>query len=711
MEAVLESASVPERDLRDLAIRLKRAPADVPRAVTAAAAPRQIGDPQAFWVSDQAAHSYSKTTATLRYITPHVYMWVENGYNASDEAIRESADRLENAVYPLTRRCFGSEWDPGVDGDSHINVFNGLVPGVGGYYSSNDEFSNLVNPYSNEKEMFYINLDNASPGTDYYNGILAHEFQHMVHWNSDRNEETWVNEGLAELSAQMNGMDTSGSLGTFAGHPDTPLTSWPDTPKQAGANYGAAHSFMNYLFQRYGEGFIHDIVADKDNGLTSIDKILQARHLGVTANDIFADWVIANYLGDPKAAPDGRFGIQASPAPMVVDATHNTYPVERSTDVHQYGTDYIELNGTGNLQVNFEGATRVKLTNNEPHSGKYMWWSNRGDDSDMTLTRAFDLTGLKTATLDFWLWYDIERDWDYAYVEVSTDGGRTWDMLRGAYGTDQNPNGNSFGWAYTGASGGGDTPQWVQEHIDLTPYAGQKVMIRFEYVTDDAVNRAGLCVDDLSVPELGYADDAETERGGWEAKGFVRSSNVLRQQFLLQVIEFGPTGRVRRVGGPVAVQEPQKPIVPAIPVEVTQALSAVECKPYEVQANDSLWTLAAEHLGDGSALDVLLAATNAHHETDASYARIENSRAIRRGSKLCLPANESARQDMLALRGKIPAAKPSPVSSPELLTTGSQQFTISGLGQDVQRAVLVVSGIAPVTAEMAPYHYTITPVP
>ena len=715
MEMVLQNTPVPERDLLDLAVRLKRVSADVPRVVRAEPLPRAVGDQQLFWVSDQSALSYFKVTATLRYITPHVYMWVENGYNVSDEEIQRSAERFETHIYPLTRQFFGSEWSPGVDSDPHISIFNGYVPGVGGYYSSADEFSCLVNPYSNEQEMFYINLDNASPGQDYYDGILAHEFQHMIHWYNDRNETTWINEGLSELSAQLNGFETSGSVGAFIGCPDTQLTSWPDLPGQAAANYGAAHSFMNYLLQRFGEIFIRDIVTEKSNGLSSIDRILQSRGLGMTANDVFADWVIANYLGDPHVGPDGRFGHRLLQASFAVDAVHDAYPVERATDVHQYGTDYIELNGAGDLLLEFQAPTQVKISDNQPHSGHYQWWSNRGDDSNMMLTRAFDLTGLPSATLEFWLWHDIEREWDYAYVEVSTDGGHTWDILRGTYSTDQNPNGNSFGWAYTGLSGGGDIPGWVQERVDLTPYAGQEVLIRFEYVTDDAVNHAGLCLDDISIPELGYSDDVESDGGGWDARGFVRSNNRLPQRFLLQLIEFGPEVRVQRLGGSVAAavaQELEEP-GPSLPAETVEALAGVECQPYEVQVNDNLWNLAERFLGDGTASDVLMAATNAQHEKDASYARIDDGRVIRRGWKLCAPGNDEARQAMLSLRGQLGQVSPPPssvvVPSEENLVVGSHRFVIRGLGRNVERAVLAVSAIAPVTTEVAPYRYTITP--
>ena len=130
--------------------------------------------------------------------------------------------------------------------------------------------------------------------------------------------------------------------------------------------------------------------------------------------------------------------------------------------------------------------------------------------------------------------------------------------------------------------------------------------------------------------------------------------------------------------------------------------------------NDNLWSLAERFLGDGSASDVLVAATNAQHEQDASYARIDDGRVIRRGWKLCAPGNDEARQAMLALRGQLGQVSPPPssvvVPSEETLVVGSHQFVIEDLGGAVERAVLVVSAIAPVTTEVAPYHYTITPV-
>ncbi|MCQ3976885.1 MAG: hypothetical protein DPW09_25945 [Anaerolineae bacterium] len=73
----------------------------------------------------------------------------------------------------------------------------------------------------------------------------------------------------------------------------------------------------------------------------------------------------------------------------------------------------------------------------------------------------------------------------------------------------------------------------------ISAYAGQEVLIRFEYVTDDAVNRPGWTIDDISIPEIGFADNVESGLNGWQAEGFVRMDNILPQHFLVQLLEIG----------------------------------------------------------------------------------------------------------------------------------------------------------------------------
>lgn len=87
---------------------------------------------------------------------------------------------------------------------------------------------------------------------------------------------------------------------------------------------------------------------------------------------------------------------------------------------------------------------------------------------------------------------------------------------------------------------------WTQEVIDLTPYVGQEVLVRFEYVTDQAFTRNGWVLDDISVPEIGYFDDAETV-DGWTAEGWARISNELPQTFVVESVTGGETQQVERL--------------------------------------------------------------------------------------------------------------------------------------------------------------------
>jgi hypothetical protein len=72
------------------------------------------------------------------------------------------------------------------------------------------------------------------------------------------------------------------------------------------------------------------------------------------------------------------------------------------------------------------------------------------------------------------------------------------------------------------------------------------VTIRFDYITDDAVNKAGLCLDDVAIKAIGFYDDMESGDGEWHAEGFIRHENILPQRYLVQSIEHTPTPRVRR---------------------------------------------------------------------------------------------------------------------------------------------------------------------
>jgi len=96
-------------------------------------------------------------------------------------------------------------------------------------------------------------------------------------------------------------------------------------------------------------------------------------------------------------------------------------------------------------------------------------------------------------TLKLFTWYDIEEDWDYAYVELSTDGGATYVTIPGNITTTYNPNGQNRGNGITGSSGN----QWVEAKFPLDDYIGQEATIKLTYISDGAVNEEGIYFDDV----------------------------------------------------------------------------------------------------------------------------------------------------------------------------------------------------------------------
>jgi hypothetical protein len=433
----------------------------------------------------------------------------------------------------------------------------GIGDNNAGYFSSADEYPREVNRFSNGHEMFLVNADNSPLDARYTFGILAHEFQHMIHWYQDRNESSWVSEGFSELAVLLNDYYSGGFDGLYTSQPDLQLNNWPDeSVEDTTPHYGAGFLFLTYFLDRFGESATKALVANQDNDLNSVDSTLrqinaiepQTGKL-ITADEFFRDWAVTNYLMDPKVG-DGRYTYTSYRGAPRVEATEtvNSCPIDTLTrDVHQYGVDYIRFKCPGSYTIHFEGSIQTPLLPQDPHSGRFAFWSNKNDESDTTLTKTFDLTNYSgPLSLSYWTWYDIENGWDYTYLEASTDG-VNWQVLTTPSGTSADPQGNSYGWGYTGASGSGSTPTWIHETVDLSGYSGKNLRLRFEYVTDANVTGEGFLLDDLSIPEIGYTTDFETDNGGWQPEGWARIQNVLPQTYALALISHGDTTSVQNI--------------------------------------------------------------------------------------------------------------------------------------------------------------------
>ncbi len=528
----------PDLDLLSASQRLKEASQTSPQAITRLNDP-QAGSTEEFWITELEPVNRFKTTAVLRHTTPHALWYIDPAISVSEESIRSSAQEFENKIYPTLINAFG----PFSDGEPPVlTVLNTSFRGAAGYFSSRDMYPVSVHPFSNQRPILYINARALPPGTRSYNSVVSHEFQHYLHWLADPDEESWINEGMSVWTEELAGFK-SGMERALSQNADVQLTGWSSDPSASTPHYAAAYLFMRYLSQRYGgPNAISALMKEGVDGVEGVDNVLSKFGYRERFLDVFAQWVAANFL-DPKAGTIARY----DDTPIKVRATATIKAGEEvSSTVHQYGAKYYEITDIRpDAAIRFSGESENRIIGNQPKSGSYQWWSNRGDFIDSTMTRQFDLTGISSATLSFDLWYDAEEKWDYGYLEVSVDGGQTWKILEGSHTTTDNPIGNAFGSGYTGISGGGSSPVWVEERIDLTPYVGSKVLIRFEYITDEAVNTAGIAIDNIRISQLGYFTDVESGDDGWVAEGFVRIDNHLPQQYLVQTIAFYKGGEVK----------------------------------------------------------------------------------------------------------------------------------------------------------------------
>ncbi|WCN81930.1 immune inhibitor A domain-containing protein [Micromonospora sp. LH3U1] len=197
----------------------------------------------------------------------------------------------------------------------------------------------------------------------------------------------------------------------------------------------------------------------------------------------------------------------------------------------------VKLGQTSRTPIDSEDGIKVDLPDKvttlaTPHSGTKMWHSNNDQEwADVKLSRSVDVPA--AADSKFWMWnnYIIEADWDYGFVELSTDGGTSWteQKVYNEAGTvvttpdgypDPNGRMNDFGGKKYGLTG--STNGWRHDYVDLSAYAGTTVQVRLRLATDEAFEERNWFADDFSVTGGGtttWSDDVEGGANGWTATG------------------------------------------------------------------------------------------------------------------------------------------------------------------------------------------------
>jgi immune inhibitor A len=481
----------------------------------------RLGDERDFWVLDLDGPRMTRVPATLALVRDTALWYVADNVRVDQDDLATAAASFDDDISPAILATFA----PNRALPGKITILNADIPGLGGYFSSADSLPQAAFAFSNQRMMMVMNGTTDVAGRS-YQGTLAHEYHHLVTWLADPTEETWISEGTAELAARSLGLPSI-PYESFFRLPDVSLANWPEDTARSLSAYAGASLFALYLAERTRLENFHRFSSQPLDGAAGVDAYL--RDLGTTTTfpQLFTDWFVANLVG----ADDGPYAYPGSPGAVSVSETLRASST-RSASVGQLAGAYVRIDTSdGPVSVAFAGDERTPALPVTAHSGDSCWWSNRGNNIDSTLTRALDLRNVDSATLRFWHWYAIEDGFDRGYVAASRDDGASWQLLEGQRTSTDNPVGTSLGASFTGQSA-----RWGQETIDLGAFAGSNALLRFEYVTDEAVNTAGWCIDDISIDEIEFTDDAERD-GDWTSAGFVRMDNAgMPQHFALRLV-------------------------------------------------------------------------------------------------------------------------------------------------------------------------------
>ncbi|WP_239159378.1 immune inhibitor A domain-containing protein [Winogradskya humida] len=364
-----------------------------------------------------------------------------------------------------------------------------------------------------------------------YEGTFAHEWQHLLQQYTDPDEVTWVNEGLSDYAQTLVGyVDASATIyhpgadthltcfQGFAvvetkynanprecGGAQNSLTLWDEgSPAEVLADYGNAYQFMLYLRDRFGAEALSRLHRDgAHQGLAGVQAALgDAVRLYGVLHDFQTMSLVDKTVGD-----DGvMVGVPLArvTAPSLRATVNLANPASYDwAGAAPNGADYVRLRDADGHYLTGAEVTSARFTGARTLPALPLTWtvrdgalfSGRGNTIDATAVVAVRVPKDDPA-LTLQEAYGAENGYDYGYVTVSTDGGKSYTAVAGDHTVD-----GPLGPGVTGSTDG------LQPHTyDLSAYAGKKILLGFRYVSDGAVDEGGWYLDDISLGSVTISD-------------------------------------------------------------------------------------------------------------------------------------------------------------------------------------------------------------
>jgi hypothetical protein len=358
-----------------------------------------------------------------------------------------------------------------------------------------------------------------------YDSTVAHEFQHLLHYELCPNDDIWMNEGCSMYAEFLCGYGIDPQYpNEYFYCPDNSLTVWGDLgPDAIIGDYGAVGLWCMYLADRYGAPFLSQYFTLGGGGIGGIDAALQVSHHKERFPEVYRDWKLANLMradcpgggkynyksidfNDPIYLPVRLYEVSGLPvAPTTGTSFGNTFTTNGYdtyvSRIAGWGSDYIafrDWSRPGFLYFDGDDTAQVPfwtLTSNG-------WYSGTGYDLANFLIAGSAYVNPADPTLTIVTAYGLETLWDFGFVQVSTDGGNTWTSLANDYTTslhDPSAHPDIIANLPGLTDYNPDFPDWTTMSFDLAAYAGQTVKIGFRYMTDWGTTYEGWWINSATV--------------------------------------------------------------------------------------------------------------------------------------------------------------------------------------------------------------------
>ena len=316
------------------------------------------GDTRTFTCVDFHREEDFTINATCEAVGEYCYIFVEAGQTMPRRETEALADAFDTAIFPMDTEVFGNA--PNEDGDPHIFLLmsdirdeeyynNSTRYVIGGYFSKRVE---------NGIEIIVIDLE-ADPSE--INETIAHEFQHLIHHYCDPGELKWIDEGCSMYAEFVClGKKQQDAVWHYMRQPDTPLIVADyrfNHDDENNAHYGASYLWTLYLSENFGdlsnrpghERFIRDLVNSSDTGIQGIDATLALHGYDERFDDIFKQWVVANYLESEGEDPPRGYASIHYPKPPSIAGHIDLEELDGSTysfpeiNMHSWSTAYYKV--------------------------------------------------------------------------------------------------------------------------------------------------------------------------------------------------------------------------------------------------------------------------------------------------------------------------------------------------------------------------------